>query len=185
MFNITASTLVPLLERYKGKKLGHLDTMTIPELTKKGRVTGMTIQQKFGVEPGSIRKYSSFGCGVGYEYAALVEGRLEKDGKCPEDYIPGISWHMPYNGSTVIRVNKNNPDGAKYVFVALIANNPARAEYRSGNTLIPTDELKEFLKLEYEAKNQGLEKERQIKVITLKLESITRLAADGAEYIIE
>jgi hypothetical protein len=181
-FNITASALVPLFEQYKGKTFCHLDTVTIPKLTKKGRDTGLTIQQKFAVDPDMIRKYSSFGAGIGYEYASIVTGRLEKDGKDVLDYQPGTTWHQPHNGSTVIREHKTN--GELYVFVALIANNPPKVEYRAGNTVIPTEELKEFLPKEYEAANQGLDKDRQVKVITLKLESIVRLVAEKAEYII-
>jgi hypothetical protein len=181
-FHIDCKTLVGLLEKYKGKTFCHLDTCTIPKLLKHGRVTGLTVQVKLGIKPDKVRKYSSFGAGIGYEYAYLVMNRLIKDEKSPLDYQPGESWHVPYNGSTVIRQHKTNGD--LYVFVALVANNPPTAEYRAGNKVIPAEDLKEFLPVEYEAKNQGLDPEREVKVRTLKLASVTRLVAEKAEYIV-
>jgi hypothetical protein len=181
-FNIKPEALISLFELYKGKTFCHLDTCTVPKLNKKGRVSGLTIHEIFLVSPDTIRKYSEFSAGIGYEYAYVVMNRLIKDGKSPFDYQPGDTWHEPYNGSTVIRRHKTNGD--LYVFVTLIANNPAKVEYRSGELVLPTEELKEFLPTEHKATNQGLDKDRVVDVRTLKLVSITRLVAEKAEYIV-
>lgn len=181
-FNIKAAALIGLLEEYKGKTFCHLDTCTVPKLTKKGRVSGLTVHEKFLVDPDTIRKYSEFSAGIGYEYAYVVMNRLIKDGKSPFDYQPGDTWHEPYNGSTVIRRHKTNGD--LYVFVTLIANNPAKVEYRAGRRVIDVEDLREFLPTEHKATNQGLNEDRVIEVRTLKLVSITRLVAEKAEYII-
>ena len=181
-FNIKASALVPLLEQYRGKSFCSLDTCTIPKLLKKGRVSEQSIQEKFGVAPDTIRKYSKFSAGIGYDYAYLIMNRLIKDDKSPFDYQPGETWHIPYEGSKVIRQHKTS--GELYLYVSLIANNPPKAEYRSGDRIIPTEDLKEFLPVEREATNQGLDTERQVQVRTLKLDSVTRFVAEKAEYII-
>ena len=181
-FHISQDTLVGLLEKYKGKTFCSLETCTVPRLLKHGRVTGLSIEEKLEVQPDTIRKYSKFSAGIGYEYAYVVMNRLIKDGKSPFDYQPGETWHEPYKGSTVIRKHKKSDD--LYVYVALVANNPAKAEYRSGDRVISEEDLKEFLPVEHFPTNQGLDEGREVKVRTLKLGSITKLIVEKAVYII-
>ncbi len=142
-FHIKPETLIGLFELYRGKTFCSLHTCTIPKLLKSGRVSGESIQAKFNVHPATIRKYSEFSAGIGYDYAYLIMNRLIKDGKSPFDYEPGESWHRPYQSlggggtfytSTVIREHKTRP-GELYFYVSLIANNPAKVEYRSGSTV--------------------------------------------------
>ena len=181
--HIKHDVLAGLFESYKGKTFCSLHTCTIPKLLKTGgRVSGLSIQAKFNVSPDSIRKYSEFSAGIGYEYAYVVMNRLIKDGKSPFDYEPGDSWHQPHNGSSVIREHKTTKE--LYFAVTCIANNPGKAEYRSGSIVIPTADLKEFLPLDYKPKNQGLDIDRVVEFRTLKLASVTRLVAEGAEYIV-
>jgi hypothetical protein len=181
--NIKKETLVGLLENYKGHTFCHLDTVTSPKLLKKGRETGLSVQEKFGVNPDMIKKHSSFGCGIGFEYAETVKNRLVKDGKNPTDYQAGESWHISHNGSTVIREHKNT--GELYFYASLIANNRPVSEYKAENVVINKDDLKEYLPVESAPKNQGLDEGREIEVRTLKLSSVKRLVAENSEYIVE
>jgi hypothetical protein len=181
-FHIKPDALVGLLEQYKGKTFCHLETVTVPKLLQKGRDSKQRLEEKLNLSAERIRKFSSFSAGIGYNYAHIIEGRLIRAGKSPEEYERGESWHEPYNGSSVIRRHKKT--GELYVCLSLIANNPAKAEYKVDDKVVDTRELKEYLPLEYEAKNQGLEEEDQVKFITLKLASITKLVAEKAEYIV-
>jgi len=183
-FNIKPDALIDLFEKYKGKTLCSLDTDTLPDLKKTGRVTGKTFKEKFGVEPEQLHKLSKFSAGIGYEYAYTVMNRLIKDGASPFDYQPGNSWHVPYKNSTVIRKNKNKEEDL-YFYVTLIANNPPKVEYKAGKKVIKAEDLAEFLDLPRKATNQGLEPERVVEVRTLKLTSVKRLRAESAEFIVE
>lgn len=182
-YQVRPEALIDVFELYKGKKFISLKTETLPELKKTGRVTKMTFEEKFGAKPETLLKHSEYTAGIGYDYAHLIENRLEKDGGSREDYQAGKSWHIPYNGSTVIRQHKDKPDQL-YFYVSLIANNPAKSEYRIGDRVIDKDDLAEFLDVPRVAKNQGLAPERTIKVQTLKLDSVTRVRADGWEWIV-
>ena len=189
-FTIKPEALIDLFETYKGKKFVSLETKTAPKLKKTGRVSGLTIQQKFGVLPETIFKFSRFSAGLGYDYVTLIHNRLIKDANLnktsysPDDYQAGTSWHIPYKNSTVIRQHKDKPNEL-YFYVSLIANNPAKSSYLSGNIEIDKGELAEFLDIPRKPTNQGLAPERTIEVRTLKLDSVTKLIAEGAEFIVE
>jgi hypothetical protein len=55
-------------------------------------------------------------------------------------------------------------------------------EYRIGDRVIDKDALAEFLDVPRKPTNQGLE--RPVEVRTLKLDSVTRVRADGWEWIV-
>jgi hypothetical protein len=183
-FHIGPEALINLFETYRGKKFVSLETKTVPDLNKKGRITGLTIQEKLGVDPKTIFKYSKFSAGIGYDYATLIRNRLDKDGGAQEDYQAGASWHIPYNGSTVIRQHKTKPEDL-YFYVSLIANNPAKCEYMSGKKVIDVDALAEYLPTPKKPTNQGLSEDRAVEVRTLKLTSVVKLIAEGAEFIVD
>jgi hypothetical protein len=187
---IKPESLINLFEEYKGKKFVSLETKTTPKLNKKGRVTGLTILEKFGVEPDTIFKYSKFSAGIGYDYVTLIHNRLIKDenlnksSSISELYQAGTTWHHAYNGSTVIRQHNTKPDEL-YFYVSLIANNPPKSEYRSGNKVLDKDSLAEFLDIPRKPTNQGLAPERTIEVRTLKLDSVTRFIGEGCDFLVE
>ena len=180
---VKPESLIGLFEKYKGKTLCSLDTDTKPELIKKGRASGKTILEKFGVAPEEIHKLSHFSAGIGYEYAYVVMNRLIKDEKSPFDYIPGESWHVPYNNSTVIRKHKSKDD--LYFFVTLIANNRPSVKYVAGDKELDEDALVEFLPPPRKPTNQGLDSGREVEVRTLKLSSVKKLRAEKVEFIVE
>jgi hypothetical protein len=182
-YNVRPEALIDVFELYKGKKFISLQTKTAPDLTKKGRVSKLTFVEKFGADPKELFKYSEFSAGIGYDYATLIEHRQDKDDVPHEDYQAGTSWHIPYNNSTVIRQHKTKPDQL-YFYVSLIANNPAKSEYRIGDRVIDKDALAEFLDVPRKPTNQGLASDRSIEVRTLKLDSVTRVRADGWEWIV-
>lgn len=182
-YRVRPEALIDVFELYNGKSFIGLHTKTAPDLKKTGRVSGKTFEEAFGAKPEELFKYSEYTAGLGYSYATLIENRLKKDGGSPSDYQAGKSWHIPYNGSTVIRQHKDKPDQL-YFYVSLIANNPVKSEYRIGDRVIDKDALAEFLDVPRVAKNQGLAPERTVKVQTLKLDSVTRVRADGWEWIV-
>ena len=53
-----------------------------------------------------------------------------------------------------------------------------------GSRVLSIEDLKEFLPVEHKPTNQGLDPGREVNVITLKLDSITKLVAEGTEFII-
>jgi hypothetical protein len=183
-YNVRPEALIDVFELYKGKKFISLQTKTAPKLNKKGRVSKLTFQEKFNkADPDDLFKYSEFSAGIGYDYGTLIEHRLEKDGGAPEDYQAGKSWHQSYNGSTVIRQHKTKLEDL-YFYISLIANNPPKSEYRIKDKVIAKEDLAEFLDVPRKPTNQGLDPDRTIEVRTLKLDSVTRVRADGWEWIV-
>ena len=182
--SIKPASLINLFEEYQGKKFVSLETKTQPKLKKTGRISGLTFEQQFGVKPETVFKYSKFVAGIGYNYKDVIEGRLAKDGGEPTDYQAGTSWHQAYNGSSVIRQHKTKLEDL-YFYVTLIANNPAKSEYRSGDKVLDKDALAEFLDVPRKPTNQGLEPERTVEVRTLKLDSVIRFKGDGCDFIVE
>lgn len=186
-FTISPNALVGLLEQYKGKTFASFKTRTIPDLNKKGRKSGLTLIEKFGVMPDSVYKLARFNAGIGYEYAELVMNRIVKTGQ-PWVYMPGTTWHEPYKGSTVIRQYKGDPTRL-YVFLSLIANNPRWQEYHGVNILgddviLDPEALAEYLP-NPPKKNYGGSWQHPVKVETYKLESITEMVAEGATFVIQ
>lgn len=190
MKKIKPIDLVSIFEAYKGKRFVHLRTSTVPSLTKKGRTTKKTFSEVFNADSSSLMKVSDFKAGLGYDYTSLVHNRLAKEDKPPETYEAGTSWHIPFNGSSVIRCHKSNKD-ALYFYVSLISTqkNPPKTEYMINGVSLASEQVK-ILKEEFLSKpapdistRQGIENPKfTVNVRVLKLDSVKYLKADGVEY---
>ena len=113
------------------------------------------IEEAIGVSGNCIIKVSTFGAGIGYDYTKSVQNKLLKEGKSIEEYEAKESWHVPYNGSKVIRKHKSSDE--LYFYVTLNANSGSESKYINIMTgeEIPKDKLKDFLPVESAPKNQG------------------------------
>jgi hypothetical protein len=178
---ITGEGLATLLKDFNKKVFASIHAVTKPKLTKKGRVSGKTVPEAVGVDADKIRKVTDMVVGVGYDYQDLVLNRLiNKEGKSWDDYTPGESWHIPWEGSTMVHQHKTT--GEKYFFVECIANNKPKSQFVNIETGIEVSRevLEEFLPKESEPQNQGLDK--PVVVRTFKLDSIKKLKVNGTTY---
>lgn len=176
---ICATDLPQLFEKYKGTSFVGIKTKTIPKLLKKGRVSGKPLVEVIGTD--SVVKESAFSAGIGYDYATSVKNKLLKEGKSEEAYEAGETWHVPYNGSKVIRQHKGT--GELYFYVSLNTKNPSKAKYLSlDGKEISKDVLEEFLPVEKAPTNQGVEEGNEVLVRTLKLGSVASLSACGEVF---
>ena len=181
---LAKEALIDKLESLVGASFISLKTMTTPKFNQKGRESGMTMIEKVGVSPTDVKKFSEYVAGLGYNYAQLVTNRLNKEGKGAEEYEPGVTWHIPYGTSKVIRQHKST--GELYFYVSLIANNKPKSEFVdiSSGKVVPHSYLEEYLPKEYAPKNQGLEPGNEIRVQTLKLDSLKELKHGGNTYVV-
>ena len=183
MITIKAVQLPELFEKFKGTSFVGLKTKTTPKLLKKGRVSGKTLLEAVGTD--EVVKESAFSAGIGYDYATSVKNKLLKEGKSEDEYEAGETWHIPYNGSKVIRQHRKT--GELYFYVSLNTNNPSKAEYFDvkNGTVIPKEVLEEFLPVEKAPTNQGVEEGNEVLVRTLKLGSVASLSACNEVYNVE
>jgi hypothetical protein len=161
-----------------GCSFAHMRTVTIPKLNKKSRISGLPLN----IPASDIRKISTFGCGLGFNYQRSVENKLIAEGKSKDEYERGESWHVPHGNSKVICEHKKT--GELYFFVSLNANNKSESKFiniQTGNE-ISKEEISEFLPPEHEPTNQGTEPGNAVIVRTLKLESLKALSADGESW---
>ena len=182
---VTPLELCKVIDGLDSHSFAGFRTQTKPTLNKKGRVTGQTIQEKLGIDPSNIVKLSAFIAGIGYDYPQMVQNRLLKEGKSVDDYQKGNSWHIPYGDSKTIRKHKDKDELFFYAF--LVANNPSSSIYMdvsTGNEIAKAD-LEEYLKVNKAPVNQGLEEGNEVKVRTLKLNSVVSLSAMGNEYSVK
>jgi hypothetical protein len=179
---VTKLELAEKIEHLPSHQFVGLRTKTIPKLNKKGRVTGLTVQEKLHIDPANIVKFSEFTAGMGYEYQHMIENRLIKEGKDVSEYQKGESWHVPYGDCKTIRKHKDRDD--LYFYCFLVSHNVPKSEYVDFSTgkEIAKVELEEYLPVEKAPENQGLKEGNEVLVRTLKLESVYTLSAGGNEY---
>lgn len=181
---ITGQGLANLLKDFDKKSFASMHTVTSPKFNKKGRDSGLSVKEVTGVDAENVRKVSDMVIGLGYDYEQLVVNRLiNKEGKTGEEYERGISWHEPWEGSTVIHQHKKT--GERYLFIECIANNKPKSKFidvTTGN-VVEKEKLAEFLPKESKPENQGLD--NPVEVRTFKLESIRQLKVGGEIYEVE
>lgn len=183
MITIKSTDLVGKFENYAGiGSFVNLTTETDPKCLKKSRTTKQPIEEAIGVSGNCIIKISTFGAGIGYDYKKSIENKLIKEGKSIEEYEAKESWHVPYNDSKVIRKHKSSDE--LYFYVTLNANSGSESKYINIITgeEIPKETLKDFLPINANPSNQGLEEGNEVQVRTLKLNSVIRLSACNEVY---
>jgi hypothetical protein len=181
---ITGIGLANLLKDFDKKSFASIKAVTIPKLNKKGRSSGLSVSEVTGVDAVNVRKCTEMVIGLGYDYEQLVVNRLvNKEGKTGEEYERGVSWHEPWDGSSVIHQHKTT--GERYLFVECIANNKPSSKFVDITTgsEIERDKLVEFLPKESDPENQGLD--NPVVVRTFKLDSIRQLKVGGEVYEVE
>ena len=180
---ITTPELAQVLENMSGTQFVGVKSCTVPKLNKKGRVTGLTIQETLNINPENIVKISEFVAGAGYSYFQGVINRLLKEGKEPNRYDEGISWHVPYLDTKTIKMHPKTGELYAYFFCSYANNKPTtRFVDKSTGKEISRVDLEEFLPVEKTPMNQGLDKGNEVIVRTFKLSSINELSAAGEVY---
>lgn len=179
---IDRSGLVALLENTEKHQFVSVETETNPKMNVNGRVSKLSIFDKFGCSPKSIVKVSSFTAMIGLTYKNVIENRLKKEGKDISSYETGTSWHEPVPGTKNLVRHKQS--GEEYVYLFCVANNvPTSAFYNmESGKMIDKEELTEYLPKETAPKNQGLDEGNEVIVRTYKLGSIRKIKTEGEVY---
>lgn len=180
---ITIPELANVLENMDKHQFVGIKSCTIPKLNKTGRVTHQSIQGKLGIDPANIVKLSSFVAGAGFSYLDGIRNKLLAEGKAPESYIEGTSWHVPYGETKTIKQHPKTQELYAYLFCSY-ANNPPESRFvdKSTGKEVSKDDLAEFLPPEREPTNQGVDD--PVIVRTFKLSSIKELSAAGEVYTV-
>jgi hypothetical protein len=117
---------------------------------------------------------------INFHYDSAVLRQLEREGKSPEDFKKGESWHTPVlidNCLTPLCQHKSKP--TLYLRVRLL--DVLEAQYYVNGVVADNDMVKPWVrknKVAYE--NQGTEKPIKFKVY--KLEGIQSLTMNGVTY---
>lgn len=179
---ISRDDLIKIFEEKRGHSFISVQTETIPVLNKRGRISGLSIEEKFGCLPSEIIKVSQFTCMIGLDYSHVIKSRLEKEGKTIDEYIKGESWHEAVPGTRNLRRHKKTKE--LFVYLFMLANNKPISAYYANGVMIDKEKIGEFLPIKSIPTNQGLSSGNEVIVRTFKLSSIRRIKMDNEEFIV-
>ena len=171
---IKSEKLVPMFEDFALKTFVGVKIKTLPEFLAKGRHSKIPFFEKFGIDRKDIVKINEFTAGLGYNYASLMEKRLEKKG---EVYDAGKTWHKSYNGSSVIREKISGGNDLYFAYM-MITDNPCHIHYENDLTgeviTLDGDALKEYKPIEKD--------EPVVRYQVTKISNVQRISACGEVY---
>lgn len=134
-------------------------------------------------EFGPVYKLQELNGCVCFEYDTGVQKRLIKEGKDPNNFIPGQSWHTPIavNGTLTALSRHKDDEGSVYLrFMLLKELAPPKYINIQGNE-IDQQSLAEYMYSRPGSyQNQGLDE--PLVFLIFKLESITDIKINGKEY---
>ena len=127
----------------------------------------------------SIRKVSKINAMINYHYEDGVKRRLAAEGKNPNDFSAGSSWHSPVmvNGR-MTAFCKHNKTGAEYL--RLMLNRVISTQYFADGKPVEKSEIEEFLPKKNSYSGQGLN--NSMKVITLGIDNVLEITVNGKTY---
>jgi hypothetical protein len=153
---IKRGELVQKLLALKGATFIGLLTDTDPRLQKGGGRNGKPANPWYKA---GVRKVSRVNICVNFQYDAGVLRRLKKEGKNPDDFERGESWHQPImraDGTmTPLSQHKKKPD--RLYVRCMMLNADSRFVLPNGEEIDRAD-LETWLPARSEYKNQGLDK---------------------------
>lgn len=173
MKTITTSVLADILIQTTGAK-----PVTLVAFTD-------TRARKTNNPYGRIWKRSKVNGMVGFHYDPGVIRRLLKEGKDPEAFKRGESWHEPVmlgDHLTPLCRHKSDPSRLylRFMYLATIGE----PDFFSDNgTKLDYADVAQFLPASSEYKNQGLD--NPLRFLVYSLESLESLTMCGEEYVVE
>ena len=127
----------------------------------------------------TIRKVSKINAMINYHYEDGVKRRLAAEGKNPEDFQSGSSWHSPVIiDGKMTAFCKHNKTGAEYL--RLMLNRVISTQYFADGKPVDKSEIEAFLPKKSSYSNQGLD--NTMKVITLGLDNVLEITVNGKTY---
>lgn len=174
------------IKEFSGNSQATIELVTKPKCTVKSRLTKEPYEEifKHGAIVCASRRYVT----IGNTYEVAVNNRRAKEGKEKDfeadslpwgEWVPGSKILIQHNGNTYLRVYYLSANSKKSTKDYYFENGEHLPE-----ELIPRLEA-EFLPVEKENEKQGLEKEDQVIVNTVKLSGIVRLHFAGILFVRE
>jgi hypothetical protein len=119
---------------------------------------------------------------INFHYDKGVLKRLEKEGKSPEDFKKGESWHEPVirHDGTLTPFCRSKKDPRK-VYLRFMLNQSSNVRYHTANgQTIETENVKPYLAKRSDYANQGLEKPLIFQV--WNIDDINKISLNGQKY---
>lgn len=118
---------------------------------------------------------------VNFHYDAGVLRRLEKEGKSPDDFKKGTSWHVPVLGKDgeLTPFCQHPKTGEYYLRICCLKRLEATYEDQDG-VVLTREQIAEWLPAANGYENQGLDD--PLVFLTFKLSGIEQLTVDGVTH---
>lgn len=165
--SVTIDDMVTKLFDVKGSQFVSIVTETVPKMRKTGNPYAETAVK--------VNKYRGI---VNFHYDEGVLRRLAKEGKSPDDFKRGESWHEPvlHDGKLTPFCRHKKTDKLYLRFMYQGADEPTYFNRETG-LQIPTDALAPFLPEREAYGNQGLDD--PLKFLVFGLDSILAINVAG------
>jgi len=135
--------------------------------------------KKTGNSFGRVWKVSRVNVCVNFLYNEGVLRRLEKEGKSPDDFHRGESWHCPIfsEDGKLTPLCQHKTTGEFYVRCQLIAKVGESSYFTDDNVEVTEEEIAPYLPKKSTYANQGLD--NPLIFLTYSLASIKEITCDG------
>ncbi len=123
---------------------------------------------------GKVRKNSRYNGQVNFHYDPAVIRQLEKEGKSPDTFRKGESWHEPIirEDGTLTPFCQHKKNGKRYLRFRIL--NTIDSEYvDDNNNRIEKSELEKYLQESGGYANQGTD--NPVRIITVDLDNVTKI----------
>lgn len=123
---------------------------------------------------GKVRKNSRYNGQVNFHYDPAVIRQLEKEGKSPDCFRKGESWHEPVirEDGTLTPFCQHKKNGKRYLRFRIL--NTIDSEYvDDNNNRIEKSELEKYLQESGGYANQGTD--NPVRIITVDLDNVTKI----------
>jgi hypothetical protein len=170
---ISEADLVALLSSLRGSKFLTITSRTDARLKKTGNPYG------------TVYKVSKVNICVNFQYEAGVRRRLEKEGKNPDDFVRGESWHTAVKSEDgfLTPLCSHKQTGAVYLRCQRLATIGEPVYFTQDGVEVTREEIAEWLPKQSEYANQGLE--APLIFLTYALSSIVEVVAEGETYTVQ
>jgi len=170
---VTRLELVAFLMALRGATFATITTNTDARLRKRGNPFG------------EVRKVATVNGQLNFHYDNAVLARLAKEGKGPEAFEQGESWHEPVKRAddtlTPLARSKKNRD-ALYVRFRLLAPVAGPSYFDGEGREVPAEKLADFLPARSDYANQGTDE--PVVFLTYGLDSIREIKTEGEHLIV-
>ena len=170
---ITVDEFINLVSEKLGSQILSVETKTDARAKKTGNPFGQ------------ITKRQTMSIMTGFTYDAGVLRRLAKEGKSPEDFQKGESWHEAVldGEGRLTPFARHKGSGELYLRVMHLKNVGETRYFDQSGSEITREQCEKWLPKKNEYANQGLE--QPLIFLTLKLSSVTAATISGERVEID